>query len=715
MVQSLFSASWYRVAGLKPRLRTHAQVHRHHYRGQLWHVLQDHASGQFHRFSPAAFHVIALMDGSRTVHEIWERTIAQLGDDAPTQEETIRLLAQLHAADVLQCDVPPDGVEVFQRYQKRRRQVWRTRFSSPLALRFPLFDPDRLLQWALPLVRPLFGWVGALLWIAVVGTALVLAGIHWQELTQDVADRALAPANLLAIGLTFPFVKALHELGHGFATRHWGGEVHEIGVMLLVFMPVPYVDASAASAFRERRKRAIVGAAGIVVELFVAALALFVWLEVQPGAVRATAYNVMLISGVSTLLFNGNPLLRFDGYYVFSDLIEIPNLAQRSTAYVGYLFQRHLFGVEDARSPATAPGEPGWFVAYAVASFVYRVFLSIRIMLFVLGKHFGLGLLIGGWTAFQLVLRPLGSRIRYLMGSQELHEKRLRAAAASAALVLLVLGVVFALPLPLRTRTEGVVWLPEDTIVRAGVDGFAVRLLAEDGAAVRAGEPLVECADELVAARARDLELRVRELELEEASLRPTDRVRAQLAREERAAVLAELARARERLAALVIRSPLDGTFVVPAAADLPGRVLPQGVAVGYVVDLASVTARVVVEQADIALVRQSTRGVEVRLAENLAEPVAAEVLREVPGASETLPSNALGLAGGGSLAIDPRDASGARALERVFQLDVRLPAQAGVVNVGGRVHVLFDHGTETLAQQAYRSARQLFLRRFGV
>ncbi len=218
-------------------------------------------------------------------------------------------------------------------------------------MRFPLFDPDRFLQRTLPWVQPLFGWFGILLWLAVVGTGAVLAASHWTDLTEDIADRVLDPQNLVLLWFVYPVVKALHELGHAYATRKWGGEVHEIGIMLLVLSPVPYVDASAAWGFRDKRKRMVVGAVGIAVELFLGALALFVWLAVEPGAVRAIAYNVMLISGVSTLLFNGNPLLRFDGYYVLSDAIEIPNLGARANQYLGYLFQRYVFGVADAEDP----------------------------------------------------------------------------------------------------------------------------------------------------------------------------------------------------------------------------------------------------------------------------------------------------------------------------------------------------------------------------
>ena len=176
MSESLFSPSWYRVAELTPRIRRHAQIHRHEYRDEVWFLLQDHAAGRSHRLTPAAHYFIGLMDGERTVQELWDIANTHLGDDAPTQEEAIRLLGQLHAADVLQCNVPSDSLELFRRYQRHERQQWKRRLMTPLAMRFPIFDPDRFLERWLPLVRPLIGWAGFSIWLVVVPPAGRLRG-----------------------------------------------------------------------------------------------------------------------------------------------------------------------------------------------------------------------------------------------------------------------------------------------------------------------------------------------------------------------------------------------------------------------------------------------------------------------------------------------------------------------------------------------------------
>src|ERR1044071_9256890 len=134
---------------------------------------------------------------------------------------------------------------------------------NPLSWHFPLFDPDRILNRLLPIVGPAFSRAGALIWIAVVSYAAILAAAHWQDLTHDISDRILAPQNLLIVWLLFPLLKTLHELGHALATKRYGGEVHEMGIMLLLFQPVPYVDASSAYRFRDKWERILVGAAGM--------------------------------------------------------------------------------------------------------------------------------------------------------------------------------------------------------------------------------------------------------------------------------------------------------------------------------------------------------------------------------------------------------------------------------------------------------------------
>lgn len=157
MSSRLLSNSWYRVAGLKPRLRPHARLHRHRYRNEVWYLLQDRASGRVHRFTPAARTVIGAMDGERTVEQIWQLANRSLGERAPTQDEVIQLLGQLHAADLLQSDVTPDIAELFTRGEREARSRRTRAWGNPMALRVPLWDPDAFLERMRPLIHLVWG------------------------------------------------------------------------------------------------------------------------------------------------------------------------------------------------------------------------------------------------------------------------------------------------------------------------------------------------------------------------------------------------------------------------------------------------------------------------------------------------------------------------------------------------------------------------------
>jgi putative peptide zinc metalloprotease protein len=711
----LFSASWYRVSALTPRLRSHARIHRHRYRGETWYVLQDPSSDRFHRFSPAAYFVIGLMDGRRTVQELWDVACARLGDDAPTQDEVIQLLSQLHRADVLQSDIPPDVTEMEERRGQRQRRQAVGRLSSVLSWKIPLIDPDRWLRVFVPVMRPFFGWGGFVLWLMMVVPALVLTAVHWQALTENFADRVFVAGNLAIIWLVFPIVKAVHELGHAIATRVFGGEVHEMGVMVLVLTPIPYVDASSSSGFQSKWRRMTVGAAGMLVELFIAAGALYVWLAAEPGPTRAIAYDIVLIAGVSTILFNVNPLLRYDGYYILGDLIEIPNLRIRANAYMMYLVERYAFGREDSEPPLATPGERAWFVAFAVLSFLYRIVVVAAIMFYVVDLFFYLGLLLILITMVTWLVLPVSKAINYLFTNPKLRGIRARAFAVAIAGVAIVVALAGFVPLPFRTMAEGVVWVPEESEVRTGAAGFIERIVATPGASVRRGDVLLVGHDPALAGRMTVLQQRIRELEARYAQAWPTDKVRADVVLEELRYAREELARNRERAAALTVRAGTDGTLVIPQSTDLPGRFVKQGELLGRIVDLKTITVRTVVTQSEIDLVRRRMQGVDVRLSERPTDTVRATLRREVPGASETLPATALGTEGGGRVAVDPRDPKGVTTLQRVFELDLELPAQHGLVNVGGRVYVRFEHGDEPLARQWYWHLRQIFLARFNV
>jgi putative peptide zinc metalloprotease protein len=713
--KSQFSQSWYRVADLRPTLKSHIAVHRHQFRGDIWYVLQDHASGRYHRFSPAAYALIGLMDGRRTVAAIWRQAAQRLGRDLPTQDEVIQLLAQLHHGDALDSGVPPDVLEVADRAHKHRRRAILQKFQNPMAVRIPLLDPDRFLNATAFLVRPLFGIVGLMAWLAIVVWAVVMAASHWDQLTENVVDRVLSAHNIALMLIAYPVIKALHELGHGYAVKRWGGEVHEMGIMFLVLMPVPYVEASTSAAFPSKWQRALVGAAGIMVEVLIAALALAVWLHAEPGLVRTMAFNAMLIAGVSTVLFNGNPLLRFDGYYVLADLVEIPNLGTRSNRHLLYLIQRYLFGAKDAESPATAPGERSWFVCYGLAALAYRLFIMTVIVLFIASKFFVIGVILALWAMFMMLVLPLAKGAWFVLANPRLEPVRGRALAVTVAFFMGVSAALGYVPLPYATMAEGVLWVPERGVVHAAADGTVQRIVAMPNTWVEPGDLLIELEDPLIETELRVAEARIAELRLRLAAVDLVDQVEAARLRERIGQLDRELVRLRERAAGLELRSRAAGRFVLPSAFDLPGRFVHKGELLGYVVDHSLPVVRVLVPETDIGQIHQQTRRIDVRFAGQLDTILPAVVRSETPAATRELPSAVLSTLGGGRIPIEPGGAQEIKSIEIVFQIDLGLDRLDGEPAIGSRAYVRFDHGNEPAVFRLHKMLRQLFLSTFRV
>jgi putative peptide zinc metalloprotease protein len=712
---SFLSASWYRVADLRPQLRSHAHVHRQRFRGKAWYVLRDSASGKLHRFSPGAYQVLQLMDGRRSIDGIWQEVAAATGVDAPTQDEVIELLSKLHAGDLLQTDLPPDVAELTERGAKQKRQKRLQSFINPMSIRIPLWDPDPFLNRTWPAVAWLFGPVGIILWLLALVPALVIGAMHWNELTGSLSDRVLTADNLVMLLVVYPAIKLLHEMGHAYAVKSGDGEVHEMGVMLLVLAPIPYVDATASGAFRSKWRRAFVGAAGMMVELFLASLAVVVWVLVEPGLVRSAAYNVIFVAGMSTLVFNGNPLLRYDAYYILADLIEIPNLAQRANQYWQWLAKRHLFGARELERPQGTPGERRWFLFYGPASFVYRSFVMIAISLFIAGEFFFIGVVLAIWGAITMFVLPLAKGLKYVLSNGEIQRQRHRAMLVTFGGLALFLLFALVVPMPLRTHAEGVVWVPENAEVRARGNGFVERLMVVPDALVKEGEVLLVTRDPALDADAVQRGERVRQLEVQYASQMFEERLQAAVVAEDLARERVGLARTEERLGDLLLTAGVSGRLRLPRADDLPDRYVKKGELLGYVLAAPPRIVRAVVSQDDIALVRNHLAGVEVKIADRLAETWTAQLIREVPGGQDQLPSKALSLEGGGIHGTDPRDPDGLRSLERLFQFDLELPEGVGELQLGTRVHVRFRHEPEPLASQWGRRLRQLFLSRFHV
>jgi putative peptide zinc metalloprotease protein len=343
----------------------------------------------------------------------------------------------------------------------------------------------------------------------------------------------------------------------------------------------------------------------------------------------------------------------------------------------------------------------------------------VAIALFVATQFFFIGVLLALWAAATMALVPVFKGLRHLFTSGRLARQRPRSVAVVGGALAALLVLVLAVPVPFRTQAEGVVWLPDESLVRAGRNGFVTKVLAAPGSTVRPGDALVQLEDSALLAELQRLESRVSELEIELTSRMFVQPAEAEIVRQKLEAEQTGLRLAREHTGRLVAVAGAPGVFQLPQGGDLPGRYLRQGEVLGYVIDPARVQqttlARVVITQAEIDVVRLTTDRVQVRISDHLAQVIEGRVVREVPAGESLLPSRALATSGGGRIVTDPQDPQGTKTLERLFQFDVEIPSGPAAALFGQRVHVRFEHQHEPLGRQWYRSIRRVFLSQFQV
>lgn len=542
----------------------------------------------------------------------------------------------------------------------------------------------------------------------------LLVIMNWPELSNATRLHAFTTQNMLLLFIVYPCIKLLHELGHAYALKLRGGEVNEMGIMLLIFIPIPYVNAHSATALPDKNHRMIVSAAGIIVESSLAAIALLFWLNIEPGLLRTLCLNIILIGGLSTILANGNPLLRFDGYYILADAIDIPNLTSRSRKYLAYLSHYYLFGIEKSDSGVNNPNERSWLAGYGLASFIYKIFIMLFILGLVLEKFFAAGILLASWIVSIQFIRPIFRYFKQFATTEQISQHKGRVYGGLASVTTVTLLILFIIPLPQTSSTQGIIWLSEEMQIRARSPGFVQQLLVNPDNIVKQGDALVVTTDPLLASRVKVLAAKVKELKVEHRAKR-RQHLEAEKLKQEIATTEAELEDNRQRLAGLTLHSPANGKLVIPDFTDLPGQYLQQGQIIGFILEPEHIVTQIIIPEQEIALFKRDTSSFEVRPVAYPDKIITAKFKRVIPEAITHLPSAALGIQGGGPILVDPDDPSGTKTIEKVFQVELDLPAGETGQYIGSRVHVRIKHGNQPLFQQWTRSLKQLFLGRFNV
>ena len=565
------------------------------YEGRTYYIVKDPVTLRYYRYSEQEHYVLGQLDGNTTLDEARERFEKHFRPDRLRLEEVEAFAQQLLTLGLVHGETHESDRQSFQRRGKRRRAEWFQSLTNILYIKVPVADPERLLTWMLPWLRWVFtGWFMMLSTLLIAG-ALLLVATHFDSFRDRLPSyrEFFTFRTAFYVWLTFAVVKVIHEFGHGLTCRAFGGEVHEMGVLFLCLSPCLYCNVSDAWILPSKRQRMLISFAGIYVELIIAALATFVWWN-TPGHpfLNNLCLILMVICSISTVVFNGNPLLRYDGYYVLADWIEIPNLRARSNQFVQRLAMRWCLGMALAPEQYMARWRRVLFVFYAITSYVYGWIVTYAVLwlLYHFLEPYRLQVVSGmlacaaaasmvGWPLFRLVQ---GWRKR-----GRLPEMKPVRVAFTGAVVAGLVGAAFVVPLPVSQVVHtGLLQIQADAAqkVFVHVPGILERLSVRDGQRVKAGDILAEF---------RSLDV---ENHLEEArSACDIRRVRLSLLREqaarlenpaERAPLDADIATAASELKLysdqmdlykkmqemLVLRAPCAGVVLDPPQTDDMGK-----------------------------------------------------------------------------------------------------------------------------------------------
>lgn len=706
------AATWEQIKDLHPQLPSHVRIQPRNYLGETWYVLHDTLSNQFHRLNKTAYHFLAFMDGQRTLAEIFALVQPQnTNDEEITNTELVQLLQYLHASDLLISEAPPKAEAIALRQEQKRHNKIQQLIKNPVVWRIPLFNPNALLTKLLPLARFLTSPLAAFIWLVVVFFALAQAIIHWPQLTSHSFKEVFSPANLLLIWLIYPLLKVFHELGHALFTKAWQGPVYECGIVFVMATPLPYVDASAATGIASKRKRLMVSAAGMAVELFIASMALLFWLDADEGLFKSILFNIVLIGGVSTLLFNCNPLMRFDGYYLLSDLLDLPNLAKRAQTQLIYGVQKGVLRLDPKPPQTQSQAEAIGLFTYAVAAMLYRALVIISIVMIAAALSVTLGLVLAAWLFIVQCVWPLIQFARFLLFSPELMQRRLKVTVSTLACLALVAGLVFFLPIPFYSQAQGIVWLPDNALIRSEAGGIVTKEWIKDGDQVTTGQTLMQLYNPELEAELKIYRLRLQEAEIRYQGAWLLDRNQVERYAEDINTIQAEITLLETRVAALLVKSPGPGIYKLVRPHALTGSFVRRGDTLAIIHLPGAARIRTALDQEEIAAVRNQTQRIELKSASHPGQTWQGTIAYDVPGGTFKLPSAALGSAGGGAIAVSNTDEQGTQALEEVFLLDITLPTPLPNENFGERVSIRFYYPAQSIAYQIFLGGQKLLRR----
>lgn len=684
--------------------RDDLDISRHVFFGETSYVVRDPVTFEGHNFSPSDYEIFTNLRDDVPLNQVFESLVERKVISREEEEDFYRFVIELQKRGLLSLPVT-DGESLYQQYEQRRKKLSKNLLMKVLFLKVPLGCPDRFLRSTYHWVRWVFTPAFFTIWLVSLILAMGLVISQWTQFTSELSS-VLAIQNLPAILLVMSLLKLWHELGHGYACRHFGVSVPNAGLLFMIGTPLAFMDATGSWSLSKRSQRQIINLAGIYFEMMIAIVAAVVWVTVENPAIKSLAHFTLLVSSVTTIGFNINPLMKFDGYFVLADSLGIPNLKSRASVSVQAFFKRIFLGIRTASDDSMILKVI--LLVYGIASGIYKISLVFGISIMIAMQIWVIGILVGGYY-FLTSLGAMSIKVgKYLVGSDEVKDRR---ALATLYLLVLFVGIPSAicfLPMPGRGQARGVVEHEIVHVVHLEEGGFLQAAPNVQGRYVQKGEPLatVENIDGHSKRMRRKAELA--NLETQFRRYHGFDKIQSQQVAKKIEQVKFELSFDRGKSQTVEIKAPEDGFIVSGLDTRSVGRYLEPGMELLKIGDGGWVVQAVANASSLANIQPQPGQAVYCRFDSNPQSIVKGTVGKVSVSGSRVVRHKALTHLAGGFIPVDP---DSMEATEPFFEMTIHIDQQPEdlILKSGIACEIRFDQSNQTVGKQLYRSLLRLF------
>ncbi|MFT5094935.1 MAG: putative peptide zinc metalloprotease protein [Porticoccaceae bacterium] len=631
-------------------------------RWKEWYQIEARHSGRYFRIGVTEYAFMSLLDGDTTIGEAVSLTARRYGPDAFSEDQATSIVVWLLENDLAEvCEVGAAGKQNSNATTGRRKTTLVERLN-PFWLKLPFGNPDAFINKLLPLTSWLHSWaaiiVSCVIWIA----AAIAIASNWSSFESSWST-VLHRSNWVWLGASWLFLKIVHELSHAVACRRHGGEVRDSGIIFILLAPVAYVDVTSSLSFPSRWQRIQTAAAGIYVELTIASLAAIAWTVTDSPLLSHHLVNLIWSASVTTIVFNANPLMKFDGYYILSDLLDRPNLYTDSAQHLQRIANRIFFGVKTG-SVRSSNQDAMLTATYGAAAFVWRMLICVGLLISASVMFHGAGIVLAAAGVLLWFGRPILQLVRKLWLLTRLDpQKSLRATVLGTASLAALGALLFLTPWPAGATAPGILDHQDLAVVRAETPGFVRRIHVADGEQVAEGQLLIELENEELANEVADIKVAIQQSDIRRSqSIRNHETAAAQVEAENRAALQKRLTEKLQQAEALTVRAPIAGRVMSRSLVWAEGTYAQPGTELVAIGDDSRKELRVSISQDDARWLQSAaehsngTTTVNVRLRSvGLAQ---GTVRRILPGATRTPLHASLTAPAGGPLVVKANSSS---------------------------------------------------------